>query len=133
MLNYIESTPPETIATMFGWATGNQLHTNTASTRVLMLISLTRFLLGIYPTEPIPTSMATDGRDMWAQVCELRRDHELHLLRGATYHGYRWVGEANSWAVGKWEQIQWSWFEQAVNKGWVANKAVLTVKQISRR
>jgi len=32
-----------------------------------------------------------------------------------------WVGEVNTWAVGKWEQIQQSWFEKAVNRSGVDN------------
>ena len=93
-----------------------------------MLTALTRFLLGLHPAEPIPASMKADGRDMWTHVRKLRRNHERYVLQQARYKGYRWVGEANNWAVEKWEQIQRSWFEKAVGKGWVANKAVVDGK-----
>ena len=65
---------------------------------------------------------------MWERVRRLRKNHELQVLRGTRYKGYQWVGEANTWAVGKWERIQQSWFEKGVDMGWVANKAVVDKK-----
>ncbi|RPB19972.1 hypothetical protein L211DRAFT_852764 [Terfezia boudieri ATCC MYA-4762] len=123
LLNYLESTPADTIATTLCWRASNRPNAIPLSKRVSMLTALTRFLLGLHPVEPIPESMTVDGKDMWINVQKLKRNHERYVLQKAKYKGYRWVGEANIWAVEKCEQIQRSWFEKTVDMRWVANKA----------
>ncbi|KAF8417550.1 hypothetical protein EV426DRAFT_699627 [Tirmania nivea] len=122
LLTYLETTPPETIAGIFRWPSENRPNGGPNSTRVSMLTSLTRFLLGLYSREPVPASMKKDGRYMWARVRQLRKNHELQVLRGTKYKEIKWIGDVNTWAVRRWEEKQRSWFEKAVNMGWVANK-----------